>query len=138
MSPAQITITTNDRKEVKVPNPECTTWVAQDQHVLSYLLNSLAKEILGHVATKVTTVSVWSALEELYASQSRAKVTNLRFALTNTKNGTMIMSQYFTKMKGFANELATSGKILDDKEVVSYRLYTSCLLYYVSIGAHIG
>jgi hypothetical protein len=62
-------------------------------------MNSITKEILGHVATKVTAASVWSALEELYASQSRSKVTNLRFALTNTKKATMTMSQYFIKMK---------------------------------------
>jgi hypothetical protein len=120
--PAEITITTDDKKEVKVPNPEYITWVAQDQQVLSYLLNSLTKEILGHVTTKVTVAMAWSALEELFASQSRSKVTNLRFALTNTKKGNISMSQYFTKMKGHADELATSGKILDDEKIVSYIL----------------
>jgi hypothetical protein len=86
------------------------------------LLHLLTKEIVGHVATKVTAASAWSALEELYTSQSRAKVTNLRFALINTKKATMTMSQYFTKMKGFADKLAASGKILDDEEIVSYIL----------------
>jgi hypothetical protein len=62
-------------------------------------MNSITKEILEHVATKVTAASAWSALEELYASQSRSKVTNLRFALTNTKKAIMRMSQYFTKME---------------------------------------
>jgi hypothetical protein len=52
----------------------------------------------------------------------RSKVTNLRFALTNTKKGNMTMSQYFTKMKGLADELAASGKTLDDEEIVSYIL----------------
>jgi hypothetical protein len=89
---------------------------------LAYLLNSLSKEILGHVATKVTATAAWSALEELFTSQSRSKVTNLRFALTNTKKGNMTMSQYFTKMKGLTDELATSEKILDDEEIVSYIL----------------
>jgi hypothetical protein len=120
--PEQITITTDDKKEVKVPNPEYTTWVAQDQQVLSYLLNSLMKEILGHVATKVTAATAWSALEELFASQSRSKVTNLKFALTNTTKGNMSMSQYFTKIKGLSNELAASGNTLDDEEIVSYIL----------------
>jgi hypothetical protein len=77
---------------------------------------------LGHVSTKVTAATTWSALEELFASQSRSKVTNLGFALINTKKGNMSMSQYFTKMKGLADELATSRKILDDEEIVSYIL----------------
>jgi hypothetical protein len=120
--PEKITVSTDDKKEVEVLNPDYKLWVAQDQQVLLYLLNSITKEILGHVATKVTATSAWKALEELYSSQSKAKITNLRFALTNTKKGAMIMAQYFTKMKGFADELATSGKILDDEEMVSYIL----------------
>jgi hypothetical protein len=78
--------------------------------------------ILGHVATKVTAAMTWSVLEELFTSQSRSKVTNHIFALTNTKKGNMSMSQYFTKMKGLADELVTSRKILDDEEIVSYIL----------------
>jgi hypothetical protein len=80
------------------------------------------KGILGHVATKMTAAMTWSALEEIFASQSRSKVTNLIFALTNTKKGNMSMSQYFTKTKGLADELVTSRKILDDDEIVSYIL----------------
>jgi hypothetical protein len=118
----EITATTDDMKAIKIPNPEYKIWVAQDQQVLSYLLNSVTREFLGHVATKVTAASAWTALEELFASQSRAKVTNLRFALTDTKKGSMTIPQYFTKMKGFADELAASGKTLDEEEIVSYIL----------------
>jgi hypothetical protein len=66
--------------------------------------------------------TAWSSLEELFSSQSRAKVTNLKFALTKTKKVSMSMSQYLTKMKGLADELAASGKILDDEEIVAYIL----------------
>lgn len=34
----------------------------------------------------------------------------------------MTMIQYFTKMKGFANELTTFSKVLDDEELVSYNM----------------
>jgi predicted transcriptional regulator len=111
----KITVLTDDKKEVEVLNPDYKLWVAQDQQILTYLLNSITKKILGHVATKVIAASAWKALEELYSSQSRAKITNVRFALANTKEGAMTMAQYFTKMKGFVDELATSGKILDDE-----------------------
>jgi len=36
-----------DDKEPSVSNPEYDVWVAKDQQVLSYLLTSLSKEILG-------------------------------------------------------------------------------------------
>jgi hypothetical protein len=32
----------------------------------------------------------------------------------------MTIPQYFTKMKGFADEFTASGKTLDDEEIVSY------------------
>jgi hypothetical protein len=46
----EIIVTTDDKKEKKMHNPEYATWMAQDQQALSYLLNSLSKEIIGHVA----------------------------------------------------------------------------------------
>jgi hypothetical protein len=32
----------------------------------------------------------------------------------------MTMTQYFTKMKGFADEIAAVGRPIDDKELVEY------------------
>jgi hypothetical protein len=38
-----------DKDPIMVLNPEYVTWLARDQKVLSYLVNSLSKEILMHV-----------------------------------------------------------------------------------------
>jgi hypothetical protein len=48
-------IKTADGKVVMVPNLEHEDWDAMDQHVLSYLLASLSKEILTHVAFCATS-----------------------------------------------------------------------------------
>jgi hypothetical protein len=34
----------------------------------------------------------------------------------------MTMTQHFTKMKGFANELTAFSKVSDDEELVSYNM----------------
>jgi hypothetical protein len=120
--PEKITILGDDKKAATVPNPEYLVWVAQDQQVVAYLLNSLTKGTLGHVATVETSTEAWKALSESFAAQSKAKVANLRYALRNTKKGSMTMSQYFSKMKKFADELASAGKVLEDEEIVSYIL----------------
>jgi hypothetical protein len=83
--PEKITILGDDKKLATVPSPEYSVWVAQDQQVLAYLLNSLTNETLGHVATVDTSTEAWKALSESFAAQSKAKVANLRYALTNTK-----------------------------------------------------
>lgn len=45
---------------------------------------------------------------------------NVRLAMTTTKKGTMSISDYFAKMKGYAYEMASSGKPMDNEEIVSY------------------
>jgi hypothetical protein len=65
-----------DGKTVKQPNPAYTNWVIRDQAVLGYLLASLTRETMLHVARCPTSAEVWSLLSDLYASQSRARSVN--------------------------------------------------------------
>jgi hypothetical protein len=53
--------------------------------VLGYLLQSIGPEVLPHVQLIDTSAGVWHAVEEIFASQSETKVTNLRIQLANTK-----------------------------------------------------
>ena len=74
-----------DKGPSTAPNPEYAAWLVQDQQVLSYLLNSLSKEILMHVLRIEHAADAWHVLEDMFASQSRSRVTNLRIALAHTK-----------------------------------------------------
>jgi hypothetical protein len=65
---------------------------------------------------------VWKALEEMFASQSLSKVTNLRVALANTKKLNLSTAAFFTKMQGFADELTAAGKPVPTDEMVSFIL----------------
>ena len=103
-------------------NPEYEAWFLRDQQVLSYLVNSLSKEILTHVIRYEHAAQVWKAVEDMFASQSRSKITNLRIAIANTKKLHMTTPAYFSKMSGIADELAAAGKALDDEEIVSFIL----------------
>jgi histone deacetylase 1/2 len=90
--------------------------------VLSYLLTNLSKEILGHVNTETTAKGAWAVIEALFASQSRAKIISTRMALTSATKGTSSVSEYFTKIKTLADEMAAAGRKLEDEEFVSYLL----------------
>lgn len=115
------TVDKND-KEIVSNNSEYAKWMAQDQQVLAYLLNSLSKDVLQQVATLNTSAEVWAAITNMYASQSRARITNLRISLANSKKGSTTTAAYFSKMKGLADDLASAGKPIDDDELVSYIL----------------
>jgi hypothetical protein len=61
-----------DDKKTKTPNPEFAVYVTRQQHVLIFLLSSLTKEMLEHVATYTTPHEVWENLVSMTSSQSRA------------------------------------------------------------------
>lgn len=58
-------------KEI-IANPKYDSWVAKDQQSLSYLLNSIIKEVPAQVAAETTSAGAWSALQTMFASHSRA------------------------------------------------------------------
>jgi hypothetical protein len=103
-------------------NPAYAAWYAQDQQLLSFLLNSVTKEILGQVATETSAAGVWRAILGMFASQSRARIVHLRYKLSSTRKGESTCAAYYAQMKGFADEMAAAGKRLDDEEVICYIL----------------
>jgi len=66
-----------EKKEV-VPNPEYKQWLAKDQQLLGYLINSVSKEVLAQVATIESSAELWSALDKMFSAQSKARISNLR------------------------------------------------------------
>ena len=104
----------------KIPNPAYETWMALDQQVFSYLVALLTREVLKQVSTCNTSEELWSTLEALYTSQTRARSVNIRIALTTTKKGSIPVEEYIGKMKSLADEMASVGKPIDDEELVSY------------------
>jgi hypothetical protein len=74
------------------------------------------------VTTAMTSTEVWSALDGMFASPTRAHTVNIHIALATTKKGIVTMSEYFSKMKTHTDEMASSGQPLSDEEFVAYIL----------------
>ena len=115
-------ITKEDKTEAIVPNPSYVTWVAKDQQLLGYLLNSLTKDVLAQVAMLTSSAQVWAFLEGTFAAQSCARAINLRMQLASCKKGDMSATAYFAKMTTIGNELASIGKAVQDDEMISFIL----------------
>jgi histone deacetylase 1/2 len=103
-------------------NPEYEKWLAKDSQVRSYLFTSLSEDTFSQVADATTAAELWAAIQTLQASQSRARIMSTRMALATATKGSSTVAEFFTKMKGLADEMASAGKKLDDDEVVSYIL----------------
>lgn len=116
-----IEVTQNGKTE-KVTNPAHTLWAAQDQQVLGFINASLTREVLGQVATSTTAAQAWASLNSMFGSQSRARMIQLRGRLASTRKGDLSAAAYYSKMKGFADELAAAGKPLSDEDFIPYLL----------------
>jgi hypothetical protein len=111
-----------DSKTLVVPNPGYVIWCVRDQHVLTYLVTSLSREVLAGVARNTTAAAMWAAITKMFASQSRSRILHLRNQLVATKKGEVSITTYFSTMSGYANEMAAARKPLDDDDTVSYIL----------------
>jgi hypothetical protein len=120
--PAKTIESKSGDKVVHTPNPDYAVWVAKDQSVLGYLLSTLNRETLMGVSSCTTSAAIWSTLQEMYSSQSRARSVNTRIALATTKKNQLSVADYFAKMRSYADEMAASGNPLGDEEFVAYIL----------------
>jgi hypothetical protein len=111
-----------DSKKLTVPNPDYAVWRVRDQHVLTYLVTSLSREVLASVASNATAATMWAAISQSFASQSRSRVLYLRNQLVATRKGDMLIASYFSTIRGYFDEMAAVGKPLDNDDVVSYIL----------------
>jgi hypothetical protein len=121
-APPEMLTVQKDDKATEEPNPAYNVWVATHQQVLNFLVNTLSLDILVSVIGMETSAEVWGVIKTMFASQSKTRVSNLRVALTRTRKDGMTMSQFFTKMKGYADELAAAGRPIDQEELVKYLL----------------
>jgi hypothetical protein len=59
-----------DGKATSEPNPAYDAWVAMDQHILSFLVNTLSPDILVTTIGMETAAEVWGVIKAMFASQS--------------------------------------------------------------------
>jgi hypothetical protein len=109
-------------EKVLINNPEHEDWRAADQQVLSFLLDSVTKEILVRVAMVKTVIGAWKILEEQMSSHTRAHAVNVRMALATIRKGTSFVAEYLAKMQTLGNDMAAARKPFDDEDLVRYIL----------------
>jgi hypothetical protein len=77
---------------------------------------------LQHASQFITLAQAWKTLADLYSSQTHARSINTCVALATTKKNQMTVSDYYTNMCQFTDDLAVSGTPLHDDELVVYLL----------------
>lgn len=119
--PNMITLMT-ESGATRVPNPAYQQWLQQDQLLLSTLLSSLAPEVLSQVLFLTSSAEVWTTLEQMFASQSRARTMQIRRQLAMVRKKDQSVTDYYNKVKGLADSLAAAGQPLREDEIIAYMM----------------
>ena len=69
-----------------------------------------------------TSSEIWTTLQQLSSTKSKARVLHLRSLLQSTKNGSMSIENYFLKMKSPAHELMAASQVVSDEDLIMYIL----------------
>jgi hypothetical protein len=113
----------SEKNKVTVPNSAYVDWMAKDQQVLRFLLNTLSPDVLSHLLEVTSTAEAWAAINAMFKTASRTKAQHLRGEPNDTKKLSLTADQYYTKMRGFASELSALGKPVEDDELLGYLLH---------------
>lgn len=109
-------------KATKMPTRSTSPGALSGAASARFLMTSLSRDVVAQVATLETPHVVYTALEQMYASASRARAVNTRIALATTQKGNMSITMYVGKMRSLADDMAAAGKPIGDEELVSYIL----------------
>ncbi|KAJ0100797.1 hypothetical protein Patl1_04832 [Pistacia atlantica] len=117
-----ITIPSSTNTSIHIPNPEYMHWSQQDQIILSAILSSLTKSLLTQIIGLTTSRDFWLALEKTFSSTSSAQILSIRFQLSTLKKASLIITDYFTKVKHISDTLSAISHPLSSSEITSYLL----------------
>ncbi|KAH9723193.1 retrovirus-related pol polyprotein from transposon RE1 [Citrus sinensis] len=101
-----------------VENPDSSSWKAQDQVLLGWLLSSMSEGIISLVFNLETSLEVWKAIETQFGSQSKSRLLHLRYLMNSTRKDDLKVNEYFIKMKNIADNMAAAGSALSSDDLI--------------------
>ena len=86
-------------------DPLFLDWQRCNDLVLSWITNCLSRQIYSTVLYLYTAKEVWNDLQQRYTQSNGTRVHHLKQAIASLKQETLSVSEYFTILKGFWDEL---------------------------------
>ncbi|XP_060210899.1 uncharacterized protein LOC132637898 [Lycium barbarum] len=88
-------------------SPLIRQWQRCNDLAVSWLTNSMTKEIARSVEYSVSARDIWAELEERYGQTDAAKVFELKKELAHISQGSLDVASYFNKIKQLWDEIAS-------------------------------
>ncbi|XP_073138563.1 uncharacterized protein [Henckelia pumila] len=94
-----------------IPKPVITNqhllnaWTRNNNIVISWLLNSVSKEISASILFAESSADIWNDLKDRFHQSNGPHIFQLRRELMNLRQDQDLVSTYFTKLKAIWDEL---------------------------------
>ncbi|XP_073359667.1 uncharacterized protein [Aegilops tauschii subsp. strangulata] len=104
---------------IKLSSDNYIFW-RQDQVNLSSIQGSLTPAVAGLIVFAKTSHEAWTILQRSFAAQSQARVSALRRQLGECEKLDSTATEFYNKVMGHADTLASIGQPLTDSEFNSF------------------
>ena len=94
-------------------SPAYNAWVRCNTMVISWLLNSLSKEITSSVIYANTTKEIWEDLRERFAQGNGPRIFEIQKSISVLSQDNSSVSSYYTRLKSLWDELSNFRPIPD-------------------------
>lgn len=74
-------------------------WHRNNSIVSSWILNSISKELTASVVHSSIAAALWNDLHDRFQQKNGPRIFQLKKALVSCTQGSLIVSQYYTKLK---------------------------------------
>uniref|UniRef100_A0A803NX36 Retrotransposon gag domain-containing protein n=1 Tax=Cannabis sativa TaxID=3483 RepID=A0A803NX36_CANSA len=105
-----------------VSNPEFNRWMRLDHFLISWPMSTISESMIGHVVNCATASEIWSTLEQIFRTASRARQIHLMNQLQSTKKGSLAINKYLLKMKNLPDGLRAAGNQITEEQLILYIL----------------
>ena len=113
-NPPKMFLTARDHVQGKI-NPEYLNWEQQDRLLFSWLLSSMTEVMLTRMVGCETSHHIWKTLEVFFASQIKAKISQFKTRLHNTKKDDLSINDYLLNIESLIDQLAFVGYVVTTK-----------------------
>jgi len=87
-------------------DPKFHAWIEEDSMIMSWLWNSMQLEISRNCMFLPTAKEIWELVHQTYSKvQDAALIYKIKTRISTTKQGTLLVTEYYNLMKGYWLEM---------------------------------
>ncbi|KAA8524272.1 hypothetical protein F0562_010695 [Nyssa sinensis] len=114
-------------KPTNPSDPLYSAWERCNDMVLSWILNSVMKNIASSILYIDVVADAWKDLKERFSQGNRPRIFQLKKALNSLTQDQMTVSDYFTQLKSHWDQLANYCQLPQYLVIGSPAFYESCV-----------